>query len=89
MEFTTISFVEKSKLFDGCDLAWDTFINNEPDYQRISLGYYEHVLIDVGYIESRLRNHEVDDDDSGELLEQIATVLQRSKDQSFLVDLEN
>jgi hypothetical protein len=85
MNIQTCKFVGASEIFDGLGLAWDVFINSDPD---CTWGDNNRSMVTADVIVDAL---ELSDIDEGEQERQVNAVLERLKEipQDVYVDLES
>lgn len=86
MKRRTAEYVEATDLFEGCNLAWESFCDGDPD---CSWGNNNRTLVTADTIFDVL--NEVDVEEGMELKRQIDIVLDRigTLGDDFYVDLEN
>jgi hypothetical protein len=85
MNIKTCQYVEASEIFKGYGLAWDVFINSDPD---CSWGDNNRSLVSVDVIIDNLENTDFDSGNEQRQVEQVIKIL-KSIPLDVYVDLEN
>jgi hypothetical protein len=85
MNIKTCQYVEASEIFKGYGLAWDVFINSDPD---CSWGDNNRSLVSVDVIIDNLENTDFDSGNEQCQVEQVIKIL-KSIPLDVYVDLEN
>lgn len=85
MNIKTCKYVEASEVFKNQDLAWDLFIESDPD---CSWGDNNRTMVTADVIVDALENCDADEGDEEKQVKKVVKIL-RSLPQDMYVDLEN
>lgn len=85
MNIKTCQYVEASEVFKGFGLAWDVFINSDP---QCSWGDNNRTMVTPDVIIDAMEDSDLNEGNEEKQVEQVVKIL-RSLPQDMYVDLEN
>lgn len=85
MNIKTCQYVEASEVFKGFGLAWDVFINSDP---QCSWGDNNRSMVTPDVIIDAMEESDLNEGNEQKQVEQVVKIL-RSLPQDMYVDLEN
>jgi len=85
MKIKTCQFIEASEVFHGFGLAWDVFINSDPD---CTWGDNNRSMVTADVIIDAMENSDTNVGNEQQQVEQVVQIL-KSLPQDTYIDLEN
>lgn len=85
MKVKTCNFIEASEVFDGFGLAWDVFINSDPN---CTWGDNNRSMVTPDVLIDAMENSDLNVGQEQRQVEQVVKILQ-SLPQNTYIDLEN